>query len=204
MRRLATTLFAISMVWMAIGCAGTRVDGTYVLVSRTLPDGTVQTPPTVSGLITLSDGIRNTNVFWKDANGRNVSVSSVAEFEITEYRYSETNVLYVTNNPGGGALTYDMADIRGDSEIVYTERGMRFELPLHDEPVVEFTEDGFTATRVGEFVDRWRKIGKVREDEAKRQAAEERAAREAAEARAAAEAEAEAAEDAAQAEEPQK
>jgi hypothetical protein len=196
--RVISTIVAVLLSIISIGCAGSRIDGTYVLVSRTHPDGTAQTPPAVQGLVTFRDGMRNTNVFWRDAQGRGASVAGAAKFELTEYSYRETNVFFMRNSPEEAGVSYDLSDISQTSEVVYTERGLRFQLPMHDEPVVEFDKDGFTATMVGQYVDRWRKIEKVREDEAKAREAQEKAARDAAEA------DKKAAEEAAEAEEPQK
>lgn len=198
LRRVLLIAAVLSVTLPTVACAGSRIDGTYVLVSRTLPDGTVQTPPAVQGLMTFGDGMRNTNVFWRDAQGRGASASGVAKFDLTEYSYTETNVFFMRNAPDQSGIAYDLSDLSQTSEVVYTEKGLRFDLPMHDEPVVEFSKDGFTATLVGQFVDRWRRIEKVREDEAKAREAQEKAAKDAAEA------EKKAAEDTAKAEEPQK
>ena len=46
------------------------IEGTYQLVRRELPDGTVQLPPAVKGMITYTKEFRNFSVVWKDNEGR--------------------------------------------------------------------------------------------------------------------------------------
>ena len=46
------------------------IEGTYQLVSRKLPDGTVQSPPNIMGALTYTKTHRNFNVIWKEAQGK--------------------------------------------------------------------------------------------------------------------------------------
>ena len=46
------------------------IEGTYQLVRRELPDGTVQLPPAVMGMITYTKEFRSFSVVWKDNEGR--------------------------------------------------------------------------------------------------------------------------------------
>jgi hypothetical protein len=46
------------------------IEGTYRLVSRQLPDGTVLKPPDIMGLLTYTKSHRNFNIVWKDATGK--------------------------------------------------------------------------------------------------------------------------------------
>ncbi len=65
------------------------LEGTYKLVSRELPDGTKQFTPDVVGLITYTKEYCNFNVYWKDADGKQSSVSFVASYKLTDKEYSE-------------------------------------------------------------------------------------------------------------------
>ena len=55
-----------------------NIEGTYKLISRKLPDGTMQTSPQVMGLLTYTKSHRNFNVIWKDAKGKFFSYSLVS------------------------------------------------------------------------------------------------------------------------------
>ena len=105
------------------------LEGTYELVSRDLPDGTKQFPPDVVGLITYTKEYRNTNVYWKDADGEHSSVSSVGSYKLTDKEYSE----------------------KSNGRIEFT-------LPLWDEPTLVFEGDKITATKEGAFVDHWKRV----------------------------------------------
>jgi hypothetical protein len=52
------------------------IEGTYQLVSRKMPDGTMQGPPDIMGLLTYTKSHRNFNVIWKNAQGKFFSHSS--------------------------------------------------------------------------------------------------------------------------------
>ncbi len=49
--------------------AVTNIEGTYQLVRRELPGGTVQFPPALKGMITYTKTFRNFSVLWKE-NGK--------------------------------------------------------------------------------------------------------------------------------------
>ncbi len=53
----------ISLACFAVAHAE-EVEGTWQLVMRKLPDGTVQTPPTVYGMNTFKNGMSQLIVFW--------------------------------------------------------------------------------------------------------------------------------------------
>src|SRR5687767_4376955 len=40
------------------------IEGTYKLISRQLPDGTIQVPPDIMGLMTYTKSYRNFNMMW--------------------------------------------------------------------------------------------------------------------------------------------
>jgi len=69
-----------------------NVEGTYRLVSRTLPDGKLQKPPDVIGLMTYTKGYRNFNILSKDADGQLVSRSIVSTYTLTPTEYVETTL----------------------------------------------------------------------------------------------------------------
>ena len=134
------------------------LEGTYRLVSRDLPDGTTVEPPDTQGLLTYTDGYRNFNIYWKDAGGNPVSLSIIAEYELTDDTYTETNVYTMVNDPAAGGLSYDLEPTSGSAPVTRGEDSISMKLPLRDEPDVVVTADGLTATREGEFVDHWERV----------------------------------------------
>ncbi|MGH7542805.1 MAG: hypothetical protein ACREK7_02605 [Gemmatimonadota bacterium] len=134
------------------------LEGTFRLVSRDLPDGTTVGPPETQGLLTYADGYRNFNIYWTDADGNGVSIAIVAEYELTEDTYTETNVYTMVNEAAAGGVVYDLAPTSGSSPVTRGEATLSMKLPLRDEPDVVVTADGLTATREGEFVDHWERV----------------------------------------------
>jgi hypothetical protein len=137
----------------------TKLEGSYKLVYRELPDGTKQSQPDVIGLMTYTKEFRNFNVHWKDAEGKSYSISYVASYKLTDGEYSEKSIYYMENDEiGGKDLRYDFSGLSGTSPVSVRNGRMEFCLPLHDEPCVVFEGDKFTASKPGVFVDYWEKV----------------------------------------------
>jgi hypothetical protein len=86
---------ALLLVTTSAPAQGPGVEGTYRLVSRTLPDGKVQSPPDVIGLMTYTKGYRNFNILSKDADGQLVSRSIVSTYTLTRTEYVETTLFHI-------------------------------------------------------------------------------------------------------------
>jgi hypothetical protein len=126
---------------------------------RELPDGIVQAPPDVMGLLTYTKKYRNFNVMWKDARGKFFSISSVATYKLTSTVYREKNIYYMINDEiGGEGISYDLESESGISSVTVEDGRIKFQFPLHDEPSVVFEKDKLTATKPEEFVDYWEKV----------------------------------------------
>ena len=65
------------------------IEGTYKLISRQLPDGTMLRPPEIMGLSTNTKSHRNFNVVQKDATGKIASFSSVLTYMLTATEYRD-------------------------------------------------------------------------------------------------------------------
>lgn len=158
MHRITAGIIGITCVaGFLTGCAGSPMDGKYVLVERTLPDGTVQQPPMVNGFMSYEDNVRTMNMNWSDESGQH-SVSYVGVFDFSKYEYAERNVAFVQSSPNS-SLIQNFEDFTGTSEVVYTKDGVRFNFPIHSENVrVKMTEDGFITTAEGKFTDHWKKV----------------------------------------------
>lgn len=136
-----------------------RIEGTYRLVSRDLPDGTKQVPPSIEGLITYMKEYRNFNIYWKDASGKTVSISNIATYQLTNKEYREKSLYYLMNDEASGkGLSYELSPKSGASPLAITGRRIEMQLPLHGEPKVVFEGNRMTATREGAFVDHWERV----------------------------------------------
>ena len=137
--------------------AAPSIDGTYKLVYRELPNGTKEMAPNVEGLLTLRNGYRNFNIYWKDEKGNPVSISYVATYKFTPTEYTEKSV-YEMMNDGSGKATYDLSGMTGTSKVTMKGARISFKFPNYNEPSVVFEGNTFTATRPGAFVDHWEKV----------------------------------------------
>ena len=136
-----------------------NIEGTYRLVSRDLPDGTKQVPPSIVGLLTFTEHDRNFNIYWKDAGGKAMSISSISTYQITNKEYRETNVYYLVNDEiGGKGLSYDLSGSSGISPVAIKGTRIETKFPLHGEPNVVFEGNKMTATSERAFVDHWERV----------------------------------------------
>jgi len=88
----------VVMTWLVALSAAAQtpsIEGTYQLVSRKLPDGTVLKPPDIMGLFTYTKTHRNFNIVIKDAMGKFYSYSLVSTYKLTPTEYSETRLFSI-------------------------------------------------------------------------------------------------------------
>ena len=134
------------------------IAGTYHLVSRTLPDGTVLKPPDIMGLFTYTKTHRNFNIVLNDATGKFNSYSLVSTYKLTPTEYSETLLFSILNDQiGGKDIVYDLA---GKTQSVPVHRqGKRLQFkPPFDPPALVFEGNKMTATLEGGFIGVWEKV----------------------------------------------
>ena len=155
MRPLLMLCFALTAC-MLTGCQTADIDGTYVLVRRELPSGTTIYPPNIVGRLTMEEGQRNFNLYEGYVEGAPVSMAIISNYEFSKEEYRETNIYSLLAGPDG--VERDMSTVIGASPVTREGGAIKFKMPLRDEPMVEFTGNGLTATRVNEFVDYWEKI----------------------------------------------
>ena len=133
------------------------IEGTYQLVSRTLPNGTVLKPPDIMGLFTYTKTHRNFNIVIKDATGKFYSYSLVSTYKLTPTEYSETRLFSILNDqPGGKDIVYDLSG-KTQSVPVKMEGGRIEFKPPFDPPAFVFDGNQLTAT-LGGRVDVWEKV----------------------------------------------
>jgi len=143
--------------------AAPRIQGTYRLVRRELPDGTVQHPPAVKGMITFTREYRNFSVVWKDDQNRYYSECYVARYTLTNKEYSGTSDYLIVNDQiGGKGISYDLSNTTAKSPVSIDGKRISFALPQPFERAlsitVEFDEGILKATGKDLFIDYWEKV----------------------------------------------
>ena len=139
------------------------IQGSYLLESRDLPDGSVLKPPIIVGMISYTKHYRNVNVSWVNPDGKRLSISYIAKYRLTPTTYQETPVYWMSNNFNGHAVSYKVPAFKGGKNAVTIKDGT-ISFPLAGvSPVVEFSSDGMTATARNNqgkliYVDHWKKV----------------------------------------------
>lgn len=153
----SATLLIVSLFTMPASAQVSIIEGTYKLVSRTLPDGTVLYAPDVIGLLTVMDGYRTVNIFWKDDKGKAVVLSHATSYTMTATEFTETNLFLHAENFNGEAMINDFSSQTGTSPITVKGERVEFKWPL-DDPLIVIEGNKKTATIDGALVDLWEKI----------------------------------------------
>ncbi len=133
------------------------LEGTWRLVKRQLPDGTIQTPPTVAGLYTVVNGQRHLNVFWRTPEGKPGSYGLVSKVRVTWNEYTETLIASVFDDGSGQPVAYNFSGETKSAVITREGRRASYQPPF-DPPLVVFDGDRLTATLEGAFVDYWERV----------------------------------------------
>jgi hypothetical protein len=136
---------------------GPSIEGTYKFMSRTLADGTVQTPPAVVGLYTITKDHRNFNVYWTSPDGKVFSYSVVSTYKLTATEYTEAIVLSIMNDQvHGKELTYDLSGVSKTVPVTVEDNSVTIQMPF--DPVTA-TFDGNTIKATNpDFTDIWERI----------------------------------------------
>jgi hypothetical protein len=142
------------------------IEGTYRLVRRELPDGTVQHPPLVKGMLTYTKEYRNFSVVWKDDDGRYYSSCYVARYKLRDKEYTETSEYIILHDPARvEGVSYDLSENTARSPVSVEGRRVRFALQQPFERALsvtlEFDGRRLTATGKDRFVDSWEKVSEA-------------------------------------------
>ncbi|HSM36104.1 MAG TPA: hypothetical protein VK837_06875 [Longimicrobiales bacterium] len=135
------------------------IEGTYRLVSRALPDGTILTPPQVMGLLTYAQTHRSITVVGEDSAGKFFAMRG-ATYTLTPTEYSE-DVLFRATNLSANASDRTQIDYGVPAQPVkapVTVAGDRIEFRLPGEPAFAFAGATMIATQEGRFVDTWERV----------------------------------------------
>jgi len=135
----------------------TSFQGTWQLVKRALPDGTILTPPTVQGLVTITNGLEQTIVYWPTPEGKPASVAQIDKFEMSDTEVVATPLLLVLNDGSGNPPVYVVGGETRRSPITKQGSRVSYQHPTHP-PFVVWDGDNFNATLEGAFTDYWEKL----------------------------------------------
>lgn len=139
------------------------IEGTYKLVKRELPDGSVQQPPVVNGIWSFTKEFRNFSVVWKDDKNLFYSEAYVARYTLTNKEYTETSEYLIVNDQiGGKEISYDLSNNTAKSPVSFDGESIKFDLPQSFEKAlfitVEFSGDKIKAAGKDLFIDYWEKV----------------------------------------------
>lgn len=134
------------------------MEGTWVFVSSTLPDGTVLKPPQIRGLMTLDDGWRNFNVYSQNKEGMVFTYSVISKYTVTDSTWTET-MLFSSLFDEANEQPFDYTSDEETQTVPIKRDGMKMIIDFpFDPPTITFEGDKLTATLEGEFVDVWERI----------------------------------------------
>jgi hypothetical protein len=141
---------------MAVAHAG-DIEGTWRLVKRVLPDGTVLKPPAVQGMGTAIDGTRHLNVFWPTPEGRQASIGLISKYRVSANTYTETMLASAYDDGSGNPVAHGTPGETKTAAVTREAGRLSFQLPF-DPPAVVYDGDSLTATLEGAFVDHWERL----------------------------------------------
>jgi hypothetical protein len=153
-RRLALSLIA-SLTLCAFAFAD-DLDGTWRLVMRKLPDGTMQTP-TVQGMSTTKDGVNQLIVFWPTPDGKPASIAQISKWEWSDTEVAVTPVLVIFDDGGGNPPVYMVGGETKRTPITRQGGRVSYQHPINA-PFIVREGDKLTATLEGVFVDYWERV----------------------------------------------
>ena len=158
---LITGLLAFTAMFAAVPAAAqsSTIEGSWKLVSRTLPDGAKVTAPNLQGMLTFSNGYRHISVVFRTPDGKYGSFSALAKYDISEQEYTETRLFRVFNNPASGKdVDYQTSGSMMTEPVQLRGRETRIKAPF--DPVTwSFDGDTMTANSVtGDFEDHWERV----------------------------------------------
>ena len=134
----------------------TSIEGTYMLKSRELQDGTILTPPAVAGLYNIGGGYMSFNLAVKDNKGNIILRSALATYTISGSTYA-VKLFFTAENDGTG-IKYDFSKRSGSSEMMMSGGNVEMQIPLSDNIYGSFGPDSLTVMKSGEYIDKWVKV----------------------------------------------
>ncbi|HTT40444.1 MAG TPA: hypothetical protein VMH32_22550 [Burkholderiales bacterium] len=154
-RRFVSAL--IMSIALSMPALADDTEGTWRLVMRKLPDGTVQIPPTVYGMGTTKNGIYQLIVFWPTPEGKPASLSSLSEWQWSEREVAVTPLLVIFDDGSGKPPVYTVGGETKRAPVTRQGARVSYQHPI-DPPFVVREGDKATATLEGVFTDYWERV----------------------------------------------
>ena len=161
-RNLLRTAFALPLMLGLMTTNAFAADnpatGSWQLVKRKLPDGTIQTSPVVGGMsTTTTSGVNHKNVFWQTPDGKRASISSIAAFKWSDTELSVTSMFSAFDDGSGKPAAYGVAGETKRAPVKREGGRVSYQHPF-DPPFVVIDGDKMTATAEGLFTDYWERV----------------------------------------------
>ena len=136
------------------------IDGTYVLESRVLADGTVIKPPQILGVYNLEAGCINFNLAYKDNSEKTQSISFIGKYKFSSSKYhQEIFFLSIHDEIYGGDKVHDFSRKEGSSPVKIEGDKIEFSFPPQKNIIATFEGNKLSAKRAdGSYTDIWKKV----------------------------------------------
>ena len=161
-RNLLRTAFVLPLMLGLMSTNAFAADdpltGSWQLVKRKLPDGTIQIPPVVGGMSTTTvSGVNHKNVFWQTPDGKRASISSIAAFKWSDTELSVTSMFSAFDDGSGKPAAYGVAGETKRAPVKREGGRISYQHPF-DPPFIVIDGDKMTATAEGLFTDYWERV----------------------------------------------
>ena len=155
---LAAVVAVVFMLANTAAAEKISLEGTYRLVSRQLPDGTIKSSPDVLGLLSFTKTHRNLQVVWKGANGILCSYSLASTYSFTPAKYTE-KVLFTSLNDytTGQKIAFDLVKRNQTVQIISAAEIDAAKTPF-EPPTMVIDGNRIITTAEGMFIDEWERI----------------------------------------------
>ncbi len=158
---LLTGFLVLTSTLAAVPAAAqsSAIEGSWKLVSRTLPDGAMVMAPNLQGMLTFANGYRHISVVFRTPDGKFGSFSALAKYVISETQYTETLMFSVFDNPASGpGVDYQTSGAMKIESVQLRGPETRIKAPF--DPVTwSFNGDNMKAiSDGGDFEDNWERV----------------------------------------------
>ncbi len=152
-------LSIVAVAYISIANEKISIDGTYVLESRALPDGTMIKPPEIIGLYNLNNGYINLNIIRRNNEDKVYSLTLVGKYKLSATEFYEERLFFMINDEiGNNGIKYAFEKL-GASPVKSVGGKIEFSYPPDHDIHASFDGDKFTATKAGgSYIDNWIKL----------------------------------------------
>lgn len=138
--------------------ADNDIEGTWWhLVKRVLADGTVITPPAITGYSSTKGGVNHLFIEWTSPEGRASFVTQITRWEWFENEVAATPILMIMDDGKGKPPIYKHGGDRWSSPLKREGNRVSYQHPINA-PYIVREGGNMTATIEGRLVDYWQRI----------------------------------------------